>query len=464
MGRVNFSRLYGKIIIFASFFNKIKFIMLLRVSIQNMLSFYHETTFDMFPNPKRVSFQNHINANGEIPLLKHAMIYGANGSGKSNFVKAMFFLKSFVTTENFLDNIDIDDYFFQLVRSNKEPLKMELEFFTGGKYYIYSVEIMRSQKNIIKEHLKLSGLGKEEDSPIFDRDGNDLTPTTEKNLSKKLLKNNSNSSVIPLNKKYPIIHNDDLNNVYKWFDKCDIVTVNSRMPFLISTMSNNKQLLEFANKCLSSLQITDSLSVEETPINKWMSNKKNSRGLQQYLLQHPVTDRSALSASYNNRNRFNITYKNGEQVVQEFLFEQLGINGYRKKMDIASQSDGTVRLLTLIPVLYNASRGNVVLIDEIENSMHPNLIYNLLKYFFESESKGQLICTTHLTLLQNQQELIRPDELWKVEKMNGNSVMISFNDYKIHNTMNIEKGYLEGRYGGIPQISNIEKCQETDII
>ena len=148
--------------------------------------------------------------------------------------------------------------------------------------------------------------------------------------------------------------------------------------------------------------------------------------------------------------------KNGEQIVQEFMFEQLGVDGYKKKMDITSQSDGTVRLLTLIPALYDASRGNVIVVDEIENSMHPMLIFKLLKYFFNRESKGQLICTTHLTLLQDQQELVRPDELWKVEKENGNSVMTSFNDYKIHNTMNIRKGYEEGRYGGIPQISYIE--------
>ena len=98
----------------------------------------------------------------------------------------------------------------------------------------------------------------------------------------------------------------------------------------------------------------------------------------------------------------------------------------------------------------------VVVIDEIENSMHPTLIYQLLKYIFNRESKGQLICTTHLTLLQDQQELLRPDELWKVEKFNGSSEMTSFNDYKIHNTMNIRKGYEEGRYGGVPQISDIE--------
>lgn len=431
--------------------------MLLRVTIQNMLSFYNKITFDMFPNPKREGFINHINTDEKIPLLRHALIYGANGSGKSNFVKVLNFLKTFVTTENFLDNIEINDYFFQLVRSNKEPMKVEIEFSTNGKYYIYAFEITRSQKNNIKEYLKLSGLGENDDKIIFERDGNDIIPTTNKELSTKLLKNNPLSSIIPLNQKYPIINNDEINKVYKWFlSELSIITINSQIPFLIDMMSKNNQLFDFSNKLLSELNITDSLKISETPIDKWLANKNNLSEIQQILSKTHVTDNSGVSAFSNNRNNFNIILKNGEQIVQEFLFEQIGIAGYKKKMNIESQSDGTVRLLTLIPAIYNVTRGKVVIVDEIENSMHPTLIYQLLKYIFNRESKGQLICTTHLTLLQNQQELLRPDELWKVEKQNGSSAMSSFNDYKIHNTMNIRKGYEEGRYGGIPQISEIE--------
>jgi AAA15 family ATPase/GTPase len=271
------------------------------------------------------------------------------------------------------------------------------------------------------------------------------------------LKNNSSSSIIPLNQKYPIINNDEISKVYKWFlSELVIITINSQTPFLIDMMSKNKQLFEFSNKLLSELHITDSLKISETPIDKWLANKNDHGEIQQILSKTLVTDNSGVSSFFNNRNNFNIIQKNGERIVQEFLFEQIGIAGYKKKMNIGSQSDGTVRLLTLIPAIYNVIRGKVVVIDEIENSMHPTLIYQLLKYIFNRESKGQLICTTHLTLLQDQQELLRPDELWKVEKFNGSSEMTSFNDYKIHNTMNIRKGYEEGRYGGVPQISDIE--------
>ena len=354
--------------------------MLLRVSFQNILSFYTRTDFDMFPNPKREIFPQHINRNGRIPLLKHALIYGANGAGKSNFVKVLQFLKSFVVDDKFLDKNDLKYFFFQLVRVNKEPIKIEIEFFTNGKYYIYGVEILHSQKNSINECLRLSGIGEKDDETIFERNGNKVSPTIDNKLSEELLKRNPNSSIICLNKQFPVINDDNLSKVYNWFrNELKIVTINSQTPFLIDMMSKNKQLLDFANKLLSKLHITDSLNVGETPIDKWMSDKKNKNDLQPILQRTPITDHSRLSAFSNNRNNFNITMKNGEQIVQEFMFEQLGVDGYKKKMDITSQSDGTVRLLTLIPALYDASRGNVIVVDEIENSMHPMLIFKLLK-------------------------------------------------------------------------------------
>ena len=149
--------------------------------------------------------------------------------------------------------------------------------------------------------------------------------------------------------------------------------------------------------------------------------------------------------------------KDGEQVVQEFLFWEKGIDGHQGYMDIDSQSDGTVRLLTLIPLIYEAIKnGRVVVIDEIDNSFHSELIFELVRFYAESSSTGQLIFTTHETRLMNQQLLMRVDEMWKVEKRYGSSVLSSLNDYKIHGTINVEHGYREGRFGGIPDIGHFE--------
>ena len=110
--------------------------MLLRFKIQNFLSFYKETSFDMFPNTKREKLLHHI-YNEEVPLLKQAAIYGANGAGKSNFVKAIRFLRHFVKEEDFLKNIDIEDYFFQLVAKKQDKISFEIEFSHNQKYYFY---------------------------------------------------------------------------------------------------------------------------------------------------------------------------------------------------------------------------------------------------------------------------------------------------------------------------------------
>ena len=88
-----------------------------------------------------------------------------------------------MTNGDFLDKIDLKDFFFQLVKTNKEPIKIEIEFFANGKYYIYSVEILHSQKNTINEYLRLSGVGEKEDEIIFVRNGNHVSPSTDSKLS-----------------------------------------------------------------------------------------------------------------------------------------------------------------------------------------------------------------------------------------------------------------------------------------
>lgn len=429
--------------------------MLLRLVTKNFLSFYRETVFDMFPNIKRERFENHI-YDTKVPLLKQAAIYGANGSGKSNFIKAILFLRSFVLDDNFLSGIDLEDYRFQLVQNNELPISFEIEFSYKDKYYIYNVDIAET----IKEELWNSGLGESSNKLIFRREGTEIVSEylENNNSSKLLLQKNPASSLLPLNQKFPVLKNNaDIYNISNWFrNELDIITIDSKIPVLIELLSNNKQLFEFANTIFQSVGIVNSLDICETPLDEWMSNKKNSKELQQILEKSHITQNSGLSAFKNNRNEFNIALKKGKKVVQEFMFEQMGINGYKKKMNISSQSDGTVRLLTLIPVIYSAmKKGKVVFIDEIENSIHPNLIFSLLKYYADNTSNGQLIYTTHMTKLLNQQKLLRLDEAWLVEKDNGNSFMRSLNDFKIHNTINIENGYLDGRYGGVPPIFEI---------
>jgi hypothetical protein len=428
--------------------------MLLRLKIKNFLSFFEETTFDMFPNPKRASFPNHIYGEMTVPLLKQAAIYGANGSGKSNFIKAISFLKTFVTNEDFLKNVDLEDYIFQLTAAKQTKICFEIEFLIKGKYLIYKLEL---DKQNIQETLSHSGLGKTADKPIFRRNGTEITSSYLGNetSAKQLLTMNPMSSLFPLNQKFPVLANEDVKLAFEWFaSNLEIITINSTIPAMIELMSKQSALLNLANEIFENIGVgINAVKIAETPFEKWVTNHKNANELHKIMENDPLKPNTGITRIENNRNVFSVSLKKGIKTVQEFLFEQLGQSGFKKEMKISAQSDGTVRLLTLIPAMYDAiHKHKVVFVDEIDNSIHPNLMFSLLRFYGAKVSKGQLIYTTHTTRLINQQELLRPDEIWLTEKENGNSRMYSINNFKIHNTINLENGYLDGRFGAIPQI------------
>ncbi|RKW13204.1 MAG: ATP-binding protein [Capnocytophaga sp.] len=432
-----------------------RMVMLLRFKIQNFLSFYKEASFDMFPNTKREKLSHHIH-NEEVPLLKQAAIYGANGAGKSNFVKAIQFLRHFIKEEDFLKNIDVEDYFFQLVAKKEDKISFEIEFLHNQKYYFYKVAI---GKEVVEEQLFLSGIGKQEDTLVFHRRGVEIiAPSLENEKAVyQLLSLNPKASLLPLNMKFPIFSSQELKEVYDWFShKVEIVTINSIIPTLIHLLSQDKKMLHFTNKVFERIGVgIDKITIGQTPLDKWLSQNKNTQQIQQ-LIDSDSTPTN-ITQIENNRNVLHIAIQKGTKTIEELLFSQKGQQGYQKEMKIAAQSDGTVRLLTLIPALYAAIyQGKVLFVDEIDNSIHPNLMFNLLRFYADHPSKGQLIFTTHTTHLLNQQELMRPDEVWLTEKKEGATELYSLNEFKLHNTLNIENGYLEGRYGGVPEIEEME--------
>ena len=272
-----------------------------------------------------------------------------------------------------------------------------------------------------------------------------------KDIVEDFLKKNPYSSILSLNVRFPIIHSPFVEDVYTWFnDYLEVIGIYSSVSDLIKMMSQNHTLLDFSDRMMKLLDISDSLSIKQTDLEQWLNSSRGKTF--QNMPSIPDGD-GELMASKNKRNEFHLISKDGKRKVLEFVFKQIGPEGKFIDMDIDTQSDGTVRLLTLLPAFYSViNKEKVVFIDEIENSMHPNMIYRLVKYFADNTSKGQLVFTTHLTRFLNQQELMRVDEMWKTEKNNGMTLLSSFNDFKIHNTINVENGYLLGRFGGVPSI------------
>ena len=118
--------------------------MLLRLIVKNFLSFNELEQFDMFPNTKRVTHSRHIYQREPNPaVLKLSAIYGANGAGKSNLIKALNFIKRFVSNESFLDAQGVRDWRFRLKpNQDAEPIFLVIEFEADDKaVYLYSVTI-----------------------------------------------------------------------------------------------------------------------------------------------------------------------------------------------------------------------------------------------------------------------------------------------------------------------------------
>lgn len=436
--------------------------MLLRVTIKNFLSFYHETTFDMFPNIKRTSFSNHIYSNHKVPLLKQAVIYGANGSGKSNLLKTFKFIKDFAIKKDFLDRYTIDRNKFRLVEQIKNnPSLLSVEFTVNKIYYKYSFEL-NSKK--IKEELVVSGLGEVDDQLIYSRDGKRFKSgngNDEKidDAIKKLIERNPYSSLLSLNSEFPIFENVHMKQVFNWFDnKFDVLSLNRILPALIEVMSKKENLLTFANEIFTKVDLgIEAIGIESKNINELLikGNEESSKLIES--LKNQITPKSSFSKMKNDKILFSLVEEKGESFIKQFIFKQTGIGNYSVDMDIEDQSDGTVKLLNLIPALYDVIKnGKIICIDEIENSIHPSLITSIMSYFSNSKSKGQLIFTTHETELLNQKKYMRADEIWFTEKHEGNTKLYSLNDFKEHNTINLRNGYLDGRYGAIPNVSSFQ--------
>lgn len=434
--------------------------MILRVILKNFLSFNEEVQFDMFPNMKRTSLSNHIKVlNDKLPILKMAAIYGSNGAGKSNLLKGINFLKALATNKSFLDKEKVGKYFFALKENaGKEPLELTIEFVTkSGIPFIYSVEV--NDSGVTFETLQISSLGSGDNTNVFTRKGGkveySVSPSDEvNNMVLGWIEKNPFASLLTINNDMPVLADENIGIAQKWFeDELTIIGLHSFNPTLIGVFRNDKEINQFASELFKVIDLgVDEVKVETENFEDWV----NSHDVGSLPMDKVREMRSGvLSEVVDFRNTRAISVEDGVQKISQMMFRQFGENGFSKDMDIQAQSDGTVRLLSLVPALYDAMKsGKTVLIDELDHSIHPHLVREIVRYFSSQETNGQLIFTTHQTCLLNQ-DFLRTDEVWMVEKKYGRSHMYSLNDYKIHNTINIENGYMEGRYGAIPFIGEL---------
>ena len=435
--------------------------MLLRLIIKNFLSFDDEVQFDMFPNMKRTQMANHIYTDlCDVPLLKQAAIYGQNGAGKSNLVKALEFIRAFALDKDFAKNIEIDKFFYLLKDNvNNDQITLSVEFEHNKRFFFYEIGIGR--KKIIIEGLYESFPKEGRIDLIYERKSREVTFAKEVDDTimeaiKKLLDKNPMSSLMALNGEFPIVADERCVLAAKWFKtKLEIIGVHSFMPTLIDLLRVNKPMMEFVQGLVHCLGVgVNAMNLQESDFDSWAKQHivmtKNLPGNMDKV--------KPMSLSANSTPVLSINVKDGVRKVYQLIFDNVGKNGFVGRLDTSMQSDGTLRALTLLPALYYACKmGKTVVVDEINCCLSPTMVKGIVEYFAKTNgTNGQLIFTTHDNQLLDEKDILRSDEIWFVDKREGASVLYSHNDFKEHHTISPYRGYNEGRYGAIRFVKLIE--------
>ncbi len=444
--------------------------MLIRFSIENFLSFKDRTEFSMIAGRSNLH-KNHIIASDnsdDIPLLKTSILYGANASGKSNFVQALEFAKRFILRGTRADNQPIVFKNFRLdTTAMASPSRMEFEIKHKGRCYAYgfvidSHEVKEEWLYQIfkkkKDRLVYQRTRSESNRPVFDLSGIHCETEKEKLFLQFTADGTRRNQLFitecrTRNVKDNVGDLGDILNVIDWFqNSLKIIFPQSRAEGIEFELQEDQNILKVFQTLFdhfnTGIQGIELVKVDLPEI------KEIPEELKERLLADMSENTRALITGLDN-----ITYalrKTEEGSIDAVkMMTKHSVQGSETPalFEVDEESDGTQRLIDFIPALIDLFQGgNVYVIDEIDRSLHPNLTYELIQLFLTTPHRenSQLIATTHESSLLSQ-KLLRKDEIWFVRKdEKGISSFYSLQEFKVRFDKEIRKDYLLGRYRAIP--------------
>lgn len=444
--------------------------MLIRLVIENIFSFGERKEFNMLPNKKLKTLKDHICSYSGIDTLKLSSIYGANGAGKSNLIKALRLFQQYILIGEM--PIELVNSQFKFFKDRKDiPQLFAIEFIQGENAYVY--ELLLKSNIVEAENLYISGLGKKEDKLLFERQTISSKETELKFLDEfegdeksRMLKSvlleefiNPTEPILKLISNRDNVFLQEIKQAYRWFNESlQIVVPASKPNALAHVIDKDKQFKEFAEDLMCSFNIGISeLKAAKKEITEFFG-KENTSKINDIIKEVERSPKKKISVRTSNGDELIIEKELEKFMVKILKVGHKDINNNSIFFDLFEESDGTVRLLDFMPAFKNViANKKVYIIDEIERSIHPLLIKELIKKFsLDTKTKGQLIFTTHESNLLDQ-SIFRQDEIWFAEKdKTGSTDLYSLNDFKEHKTIDIRKGYLNGRYGSIPFLGNLQ--------
>ncbi|QSV55176.1 MAG: ATP-binding protein [Dolichospermum sp. UKL201] len=430
--------------------------MLVEFSVENYRSIQEKQTLSMVAADNETMLDSNtfpVPDNDDLRLVTSAAIYGPNASGKSNLLKAIQVLKNLVIKSASRmqtgDKLPVEPFKLNS-ETAKKPSSFEVIFIHNDIRYEYGVSLNRER--VFEEWLiaypnevQQNWFSREylPDNPKFQPDegykwsfGKGLKGG--KKRIQRFVRSNSLFISHAAQNNHP-----QLTEVFDFFqDKINIlIHIHIDTPYIVDDSNNTNfqnqvaKLLSEADTGIADLKMESTPETLNSSLTHFIQQEMENRGIN--ITMKDITDVAKLDV---------ITIHKMNDSDQEVEF------------DLLDESDGTQRLFEIAGYwLYVLEYGEVILIDEIDRSLHPVLSKALIKMFNNPEinkNNAQLIFTTHDTTLLDG-EIFRPDQIWFTEKDNSMTKLYSLFDFRPRENESLQKGYLLGRYGAIPFINGL---------
>lgn len=425
--------------------------MLVQFSIKNFKTFKDKVTLSLIAsNYDKSDFEDdNVFEVKNYPhrLLKSAVVYGANASGKTKLIDALAFMRWFIISSSTKtqdgDEIDIDSFKLNSETENA-PSEFEIIFLINDCQYRYGFEL--TNKKIISEWLFQKKINlKPKEVELFYRDTESI------NFHKNF------KTIEALEKQGGIIRDNALilsvSNQFKIKEVKLIFDFFKSFSFLLGNNPSQYEkfsIEEISKKSVVGIKIIEAIKKFDVGISD--INIKEVSSIKDEVLQKKLDE-------FIKKNKDTVIIET-ESIHRKYDSDYNYIGNVMFSFD-EKASAGTQKLLAILgPVFRSLIEGHIIFIDELDSRFHPIIVSHIIKLFnskVANPNNAQLVFNTHDTNLLNE-NLFRRDQVWFTQKNRyGEAKLFSLADVKVRKGDNFELNYLEGKYGGIPLIEDISE-------
>lgn len=403
--------------------------MILQFSCSNHKSIRNKVTFSTIAGSDN-TFEETLKPFSNVRVMRSAVIYGANGSGKSNFISALEFMRNLVSESI---KHQPGQGIFQAphkLNSNNVPSEYDIQFVKNDIRYAYGFTIVKNA--VQNEYLYYFPKGRQ--VKIFEREAMEIKPGDKyKNafeVSFGVLK--ENRLFLSCAANYTNIK--EIEEAFLFFQD-DIVVYNPHAnnwtEYSIQLMQQNTEIKNVFVEILQAL----GTGVKDIRV-KLEKTRLTAKDLPQEMPE-------AL--------KMLMTSQEANMIEAKLIYDEF-------ETDLmVEESTGIKRLFEVIcPIIDIINNGKILVCDEIETSLHESIVYQIVKLFNQARKDrfAQLIFSTHDTSLLDS-SLFRRDQIWftQLDKQRATDLYSLVEIKNVRKTENLEKGYISGKYGAIPVLN-----------